>query len=137
MFLKVSQNSQENTYARVTFLIKLHGHWCFLVNFEKFLRTLLFEGLKYYFVFNSRFAFQFLAYGHNVVLMWEIRDYEDIWQWSWLEIRLNAFRRSTMSQKQFIIINLCSKCKQIRNKLRFCSRLPKISLTENFIFCAV
>ena len=34
----------------------------------------------------------------------EIRDGEDLWQWSWLEIRLNAFRRSTIPQKQFIII---------------------------------
>ena len=28
----------------------------------------------------------------------------DLWQWSRLEIRLNAFRRSTASQKQFFII---------------------------------
>ena len=33
----------------------------------------------------------------------EIRDGEDLWQWSRLEIRLNAFRRSTISQKQFSI----------------------------------
>ena len=33
-----------------------------------------------------------------------IRDGEDLWQWSRLEIRLNAFRRSTIPQKQFIII---------------------------------
>ena len=41
MFLKISQNSQENTCARVSFLIKL-GFWhkYFLVNFTKFLRTL-------------------------------------------------------------------------------------------------
>ena len=32
----------------------------------------------------------------------EIRDGEDLWQWSRLEIRLNAFRRSTIPQKQFI-----------------------------------
>ena len=32
----------------------------------------------------------------------EIRDSEDLWQWSRLEIRLNAFRRSTIPQKQFI-----------------------------------
>ena len=38
----------------------------------------------------------------------EIRDGEDLWQWSRLEIRLNAFRRSTRSQKQFIIINSSS-----------------------------
>ena len=34
----------------------------------------------------------------------EIRDGEDLWQWSRLEIRLNAFHRSTIPQKQFIII---------------------------------
>ena len=34
----------------------------------------------------------------------EIRDGEDLWQWSRLEIRLNAFRLSTIPQKQFIII---------------------------------
>ena len=32
----------------------------------------------------------------------EIRDGEDLWQWSRLEIRLNAFRRSTIPQKQFM-----------------------------------
>ena len=31
-------------------------------------------------------------------------DSEDLWQWIWLEIRLNAFCRSTILQKQFIII---------------------------------
>ena len=36
----------------------------------------------------------------------EIRDGEDLWQWSQLEIRLNAFRRSTIPQKQFIINSL-------------------------------
>ena len=34
----------------------------------------------------------------------EIRSSEDLWQWPPLEIRLNAFRRSTTLQKQFIII---------------------------------
>ena len=34
----------------------------------------------------------------------EIRDGEDLWQWSRLEIKLHAFRRSTIPQKQFIII---------------------------------
>ena len=36
--------------------------------------------------------------------MSEIPDGEDIWQWSRLEIRLNALRRSTIPRKQFIII---------------------------------
>ena len=34
----------------------------------------------------------------------EIRDGEDLWQWSWLEVRLNVFHPSTVPQKQFIII---------------------------------
>ena len=34
----------------------------------------------------------------------KICDGEDLWRWSRLEIRLNAFPRSTISQKQFIII---------------------------------
>ena len=36
--------------------------------------------------------------------VWEIRDDEDLWQWSRLEIRLNVFRWLTIPQKQFIII---------------------------------
>ena len=32
----------------------------------------------------------------------EIRNGKDLWQWSRLEIRLNAFRRSTIPQRQFI-----------------------------------
>ena len=37
VFLEISQNSLENTCARVSFLIKLHR--CFPANFAKFLRT--------------------------------------------------------------------------------------------------
>ena len=33
-----------------------------------------------------------------------IHDGEDLWQWSWLEIRLNAFLQSNIPQKRFIII---------------------------------
>ena len=36
--------------------------------------------------------------------MSEIGDGEDLWQCSWLEIKLNAFCWSTIPQKQFIII---------------------------------
>ena len=40
LFLKIVQNLQENTCARVSFLIK-NGHWhrCFPVNFANFYRT--------------------------------------------------------------------------------------------------
>ena len=46
VFLEISQNSKENIYARVSFLITLltllkkrFWHRCFLVNTAKFLRT--------------------------------------------------------------------------------------------------
>ena len=43
VFLEISQNSQENICVRVSFLIKSFlnkrlWHWCFPVNFAKFLR---------------------------------------------------------------------------------------------------
>ena len=34
----------------------------------------------------------------------EICDGENLWEWPWLEIRLNAFRLSTIPQKQSIVI---------------------------------
>ena len=40
VFLEISQKSQENTCARVcNFINKRLRHWCFPVNFVKFLRT--------------------------------------------------------------------------------------------------
>ena len=42
LFLKVSQISQENTFARVSFIIKLQAsvwHRCFTVNFPKLFKT--------------------------------------------------------------------------------------------------
>ena len=50
VFLKILQNSQENTYARVFFLIELEAtllkkrlwHMCFPANFTIFLRTPVF-----------------------------------------------------------------------------------------------
>ena len=47
----------------------------------------------------------------------EIHNSEDLWQWSQLEIRLNAFRRSTVPQKQFIII-IIIVINAVLNKLR-------------------
>ena len=43
----------------------------------------------------------------------------------------------TAKKKKFSIKNLFSKCDEIRRKLRIWSHLPKKSLLENFIFCAV
>ena len=59
LFLEISQNSQENTCARASFLIKLQAPatllkkrlWCFPVNFAKFLRThFLAEHLRWLFL---------------------------------------------------------------------------------------
>ena len=44
VFLKISQNSQKNTYARVSFLIRLHASGL-PVNFAKFLDSLQTLGL--------------------------------------------------------------------------------------------
>ena len=42
VLLNIFQNSHENTYARISFLIKLQTCKCFPVNFAKFLRTSFF-----------------------------------------------------------------------------------------------
>ena len=47
----------------------------------------------------------------------EIHNGEDLRQWSHLEIRLNAFRLSTLPQKQFIIIIIII-INAVLNKLR-------------------
>ena len=44
---------------------------------------------------------------------------------------------STAQKMKFSIKDFCSKCDQIRRKLRTWSHLLKKSLMENFIFCAV
>ena len=46
---------------------------------------------------------RFCAGSNSVHGMSEIRDNEDLRQWSQTEIRLNTFRRSTIPQTQFII----------------------------------
>ena len=53
---------------------------------------------------------QWLSLLHNFIQrilnsgLSEIRDGEDLWELSWLEIRLITFGQSTIPQKQFIII---------------------------------
>ena len=66
----------------------------------------------------------------------EIRNSEDLWKWLRLEIRLNAFRRSTIPQKQFIIIfiitskfsNFKNHVQTITNLLEFKFRCSKFFL---------
>ena len=55
--------------------------------------------------YSTKPEFSFCAGSNPACGVSEIGDGEDLWQWSWLEIRLNAFRCSTIPQKQFIIIN--------------------------------
>ena len=43
----------------------------------------------------------------------------------------------TVQKMKFSIKDFFNKCDQIRRKLRIWSRLPKKSLMENVIFCAV
>ena len=90
----------------------------------------------------------------------EIRDGEDLWQWFWLEIWLNAFRWSTIPQKQFISCfnllhplwvlrsfcgtTLCEDvtCSELNDKLTFKGllgfkkgfRLPRESIWWNTFF---
>ena len=47
---------------------------------------------------------RFCAGSNPACVVSEIRDGDDLWQCSRLEIRLNGFRRSTIPQKQFIIM---------------------------------
>ena len=60
----------------------------------------------------------------------EIHDGEDLWQWSRLEIRLNTFRRSTIPQKQFIVIIIKHACNFSRQPSWFSawSRKPGVTL---------
>ena len=48
----------------------------------------------------------------------EIRNGEDLGQWSRQKIRLNAFRRSTIPQKQFIIIIIITILKRLLSSYR-------------------
>ena len=60
VFLKISQNSQENTCTRASFLIKLKTIWrrCFLVNFAKFLRPPFFIEHLHCAILQALHAFQ-------------------------------------------------------------------------------
>ena len=61
--------------------------------------------------------------------MLEIHDGEDLWQWSWLEIRLNAFRWSTIPQKQFNLHWIATLT------LSLLLKLPPRKLDPWFVLC--
>ena len=63
--------------------------WCLIITTAKFHST--------------KPELRFCAVSNPACGVPEIRDVEDLWQWSRLEIRLNAFCRSTIPKKQFVI----------------------------------
>ena len=96
MFLKISQNSQENTCARVSFLIKLQTltaillkkklyHRCFPVNFVKFIRALFLQNASrrlllmyvYYKDFNEQSQSKDTLFFINMLL---VKKYEEMFK---------------------------------------------------------
>ena len=53
------------------------------------------------------------------------------------QVTLLYYYFNTAQKMKFSIKDLFSKCDQIHRKLQIWSHLPKKSLTENFIFCAI
>ena len=49
-------------------------------------------------IHSTKLELKFCAGSNPARGLSEIRDGEDLWQWSRLEIKLNAFRRSTIPQ---------------------------------------
>ena len=101
MFLKISQSSQENTCARVSFLITLLKkrlwHRCFPVNFVKFLRTPFLTELL-------RWLLLLIDLISSVRLVW-----------------LRELLR--LEEKKILILHKQSEC---GNSLKLDSHLPKI-----------
>ena len=73
LFLKISQNSQENTRAKTSVLIKLLAEtinlrklWCrcFHVNLDKFIRTAIFRTPP-----NDYFYVKFILWNRKLVLL--------------------------------------------------------------------
>ena len=65
----------------------------------------------------------------------EIRDGEDLWQWSRLEIRLNTFRRSTIPQKQFIVIIMKVYFVLYLQRMRILISTPYFNKKNSWIKC--
>ena len=81
MFLELSQNSQENNCARVSFSIKLQTSACFPVNFAKFLRTVfLTEHLRRLFL-KALFidAWQSLKYASDFISHFKVINFLRLW----------------------------------------------------------
>ena len=57
---------------------------------------------------STKSELRFCAGANHIHGVSDIRDGEDLWQWSRLGIRLNAYGRSIIPQKQFIFITIIS-----------------------------
>ena len=95
-----------NTFLGPASLLKKRlWYRCFPVNFVKFLKTSFLQNTSCrLFLFKAWTQSEVYEDSNPVCGVPEIYDRENPWQWSWVEIRLNEFCRSTIPQKQFIII---------------------------------
>ena len=57
-----------------------------------------------YILFYSKTKLRFCAGSNSAQGMLQISNGHNLRQWSWLKIKLNTFRQSTIPQKQFIVI---------------------------------
>ena len=85
----------------------------------------------------ARWCHNFIQQSHNSDSrgVSEIRDGEDLWQWSPLEIKLNTFRQSTITQKQFIIIIIILENIEMKVSPGFlCKTSTRIPRTSPILF---
>ena len=116
---KTSQNSQQNTYARVSCLQKRLWQKCFPVNFAKFLRITILQNTSSYLLL--QIAVEGMNRYWNSILGRSFYAY-------------NFYFALTKILK-FSVKDFFGNCDQIRRKLRIWSHQLKKPLTENFIFC--
>ena len=89
------------------------------------------SGCHYCKLYSTKPELRFCAGSNPAPNVWEIRDGEDLWQWYRLKISLNAFRRSTIPQKQLI-----SFIKRLEYTLHRIWSFPlRISSVNKTIFC--
>ena len=140
--LKISRNSQENTCARVYFLLRRFWHRCFSVNFAKCSRTHFLQNTSGFLLLNQPPVYLNVFFNFKTVV-------------SQFTVLLSRFRLGSQNQlgefcRNIEIFKIQVKlglnlfqgaqkmkfsCDQIRSFLRIWSHLLKKYLMENFIFC--
>ena len=106
VFLEISQNSQENTCVRVSFLIKLQSLWhrCFPVNFAKFLRTPFFTEYLRWLPLGNSLPFTILqseiCFWENCLQNFLVDGEKLIWQ-SWEEALPSPEFKTNLFQTAF------------------------------------